>query len=118
MAKSETIIKVKLSFLVFFLLLIVGALGARIIKLQWIPHAVITETKERKLDRIILPAKRGNLLSKHDELLAQDLENYTITFDLVHFQDEKLVGLPLAYDLLSSKQTWNELDDSLKKEAT
>ena len=117
MAKSETIIKVKLSFLVFFLLLIVGALGARIIKLQWIPHAVITEAKERKLDRVILPAKRGNLLSKHDELLAQDLENYTITFDLVHFQDEKLVGLPLAYDLLSSKpQSWNELDDSLKKQ--
>ncbi len=115
MAKEQTILKIKLSFLAFFLLLIVGALGVRIVKLQWIPLAVPLEVKERKLDRVMIPAKRGNLLSRHDELLAQDLENYTMTFDLVHFQDEKLVGLPLAYDLLSSKETWEDLEDSLKK---
>ncbi len=115
MAKAQTILKIKLSFLVFFLLLIVGGLGYRIVQLQWIPSAVPVEVKERQLDRVIIPAKRGNLLGRHDELLAQDLENYTMTFDLVHFQDEKLVGMPLAYSLLSGKETWNELEESLKK---
>ena len=115
MMESKSFVNLKLSFLGLALLVIVGALAKRIVDLQWIPEAVIIASKERKLDKVVIPAKRGNLLGRNDELLAQDLENYTMTFDLVHFQDYKLVGLPLAYDLLLSKGSLEILDESGRK---
>jgi len=93
--------------------LVVGlsALSYRLIDLQLVNRHLYAEKADRSYtSRQVLPARRGLLVDRHDEILARNLPVSTVVADRYHLRDPRLGALGLAYDRLSRDEYWPALD--------
>lgn len=90
-------------------ILVVGLSGLsyRLIDLQLIRrHTYAAKAEASYARELLLPAQRGLLVGRHDEILARNLPVKTVIVDRYHLRDPRLAALGLAYDRMSRAEDW------------
>lgn len=104
--------------LVVCFLLVAGlsALSVRLIQLQVTDRKVYAEKAERSYSRrAVIPAQRGVIVDRHEEILAKNIPVTTVMVDKYHLQDPRIVAKGLAYKSASHDEDWARLDESARE---
>lgn len=104
--------------LVVCLLLVAGlsALSVRLIHLQITDRKHYAAKAERSYSRKLpIPADRGTIVDRHEEVLAKNIPVTTVMVDKYHLSDPRIAAKGLAYDMAHREEDWLRLDESAKE---
>lgn len=101
--------------IVLCLLLVAGLSGLsfRLIQVQLVDRRTYAAEADRSYSRrLVLPARRGLIVDRNEEILARNLPVTSVLADKYHLQDPRLAALGLAHDRASRADDWKALDET------
>jgi cell division protein FtsI/penicillin-binding protein 2 len=104
--------------LVVCLFLVAGlsALSVRLIHLQITDRKHYAEKADRSYSRkLIIPAGRGDIVDRNEEILAKNIPVTTVMVDKYHLRDPRIAAKGLAYDMAHREDDWLRLDESARE---
>lgn len=102
-------------FLSLLIVLGFSGLSLRLVQLQLIEQEEGSGTPKRAAHRQILPAHRGMIVDRHDEVLARNLPVASLVVDKYHLEDERIVAEALGYDRAMRLPEWQEADEDKRR---
>jgi cell division protein FtsI/penicillin-binding protein 2 len=105
------------AFVVCFLLVAaLSALSVRLIHLQVTDRKQYADKAERSYSRrMVIPARRGFIVDRHEEILAKNIPVTSVIVDKYHLQDPRIAAKGLAYDRACREDDWARLDESARE---
>lgn len=102
--------------LIFVLLL--SALSARLVQIQLVDRQRYATSSSKAFHRTeILPATRGMIVDRNEEVIAKSIPVASVFVDKNHLMDPKLASFGLAAMEAAEEKDWNELssEDKLRR---
>jgi len=104
--------------LVVCLFLVTGlsALSVRLIHLQVTERKHYADKADRTYSRTIhIPARRGYVVDRNEEILAKNIPVTTVMVDKYHLRDPRIAAKGLAYERAQREEDWLRLDESSRE---
>ncbi len=94
-------------------ILVIGlsVLSARLVKIQLVDRHRYAASSRKAFDRVEkLPATRGSIVDRREEILAKSIPVSSVFIDKNHLEDPKLASYGIAYQEASAEPGWNDLE--------
>jgi len=93
-----------------------SVLSVRLIQIQLVDRQRYAESSRKAYHRTeMLPAIRGMIVDRREELIAKSIPVSTVYVDKNHLMDPKMASYGLAYQEASAEPGWNELDPAKQR---
>lgn len=99
-------------------LLVLGlsGLSARLLQIQLVDRTLYAQKqREGYMWSEKLPAMRGMLVDRNDEVLAKSLPVCSVVVDLSHLRSSEITSLALAYESASQEPNWTNLEPKARE---
>jgi len=88
-----------------------SVLSGRLIQVQFLDRKHYKEKAARTFDHPeTLSGLRGKIVDRNEEVLAKSMPVTSITVDINHMRDVKVMSSTVAYERVSSMEGWDQLD--------
>jgi len=88
-----------------------SVLSARLVKIQLVDRHRYAASSRKAFDRVEpLPATRGSIVDRREEILAKSIPVSSVFIDRNHLEDPKLASYGIAYQEASAEPGWNDLE--------
>ncbi len=88
-----------------------SVLSARLVKIQLVDRHRYAASSRKAFDRVEkLPATRGSIVDRREEILAKSIPVCSVFIDRNHLEDPKLASYGIAYQEASAEAGWNDLE--------
>lgn len=99
-------------------LLVLGlsGLSARLLQIQLVDRTHYAENQKKAYARTEkLPAMRGMIVDRNDEVLAKSLPVCSMVVDKKHLRNPEIAGFALAYEAACQEPNWRQLDSKARE---
>lgn len=102
--------------LTILLVLGLSGLSARLLQIQLVDRTRYAESQKKAYARVEkLPAMRGMIVDRNDEVLAKSLPVCSVVVDLSHLRNSEITGFALAYEAASQEPNWPNLEPKARE---
>lgn len=102
-------------FLSLLIVLGFSGLSLRLVQLQLVEQEEDSEAPKRVGRRQVLPAHRGMIVDRNDEVLARNLPVASLMVDKKHLEDERLVAEALGFDRAKRLPEWQDAEEDKRR---